>query len=418
MRPLRLRARWAVPVDSAVIPDAAILIGADGRIAAIGPDPAVPTPHEAQALDLGGAILIPGLVNVHTHLELTGFADLSPDRLFREWILAIRERKERRGEAEFLAAAKAGVRDCWAAGVTTVADTGDSGAVLRALAELDGSGIVYQEVFGPHPAQLEESFTGLAARVRVLQPLARGRLRLGVSPHAPYTVSGPLYARVAAWARVEGLPMAVHIAESPAETEFVTRGTGPFAEAWQARGIPFPTAAPSSPVHWLDQHGVLGPETLCIHAIQLSARDITTLAVRGVAVAHCPLSNRRHGHGDAPLKALLAAGIRVGLGTDSVASVGSLDLMAEARAARELAGLGAHETLALATLDGAKALGLGSEIGGLTPGKWGDVVAIAPRNRSLGPDSDPMEQVLASVPGDTIVTALGGRLVYRREPEA
>ncbi len=430
MRPLRLRARWAVPIDSAVIPGAAILVGADGRIAAVGPDPAVPTPPDARLIDLGDAILLPGLVNVHTHLELTGFDDLTPDRPFREWILTIRERKERRTAGEFLEAARTGIRDCWAAGVTTVADTGDSGAVLRALAELDGSGLAYQEVFGPHPSQLEESFAGLEARVESLRPLARGRRRLGVSPHAPYTVSGPLYSRVASWARAEGLPMAVHIAESEAESEFVTRGVGPFAEAWRGRGIPPLSDAshhpsrrslpshPASPVQWLDRHGVLGPETLCIHAIRLSPDDIATLAARNVAVAHCPVSNLRHGHGSAPLRDLLAAGVRIGLGTDSVASVGRLDLIAEARAARQLAGLDARRTLALATVEGARAIGLGAETGSLQPGKWGDITAVALGNRSAGPGFDPNEAVLASAPGDTLVTVLGGRVVYQRPPQA
>jgi len=433
VKPLRLRARWAVPIDSAVVPDAAILIGADGRIAAVGPDATVPTPEGAESRDLGDAILIPGLVNVHTHLELTGFGDLSPDREFRDWILAIRERKQRRSPGEFLAAARAGIRDCWAAGITTVADTGDSGAVVRALAELGGSGIVYQEVFGPHPGQLEESAAGLAARVRALRPLARGRLRLGVSPHAPYTVSGPLYSRVAAWARAEGLPMAMHIAESPAESEFVTRGTGPFAETWNSRGIPplgdvsqQPGPArpaqdagfPPSPVQWLDRHGVLGPGTLCIHAVQLSGPDIATLVARGATVAHCPLSNARHGHGAAPLGSLLSAGVPVGLGTDSVASVGSLDLMAEARAARRLAGLAAEQALALATLDGARAVGLEAEIGSLKSGKWGDVTVLALPGGVPGRESDPAEQVLASVPGDVLLTVLAGRVVYAREPRA
>ncbi len=430
MRPLRLRARWAVPIDAAVIPDAAILIGADGRIAAVGPDAAVPTPEGAESRDLGDAILIPGLVNVHTHLELTGFEDLTPDREFRDWILAIRERKQRRSPEEFLAAARDGIRDCWAAGITTVADTGDSGAVVRALAELGGSGIVYQEVFGPHPGQLEESAAGLAARVQALRPFARGRLRLGVSPHAPYTVSGPLYSRVAAWARGEGLPMAMHIAESPAESEFVTRGTGPFAEAWNARGIPplgdvshrpgpaHAAGFPLSPVQWLDRHGVLGPGTLCIHAVQLSSPDIATLVARGATVAHCPVSNARHRHGAAPLGSLLSAGVPVGLGTDSVASVGCLDLMAEARAARRLAGLAAEPALALATLDGARAIGLEAEIGSLKSGKWGDVTVLALPGGVPGREPGPAEQVLASVPGDTLLTVLAGRVVYAREPRA
>lgn len=430
VRPLRLRAGWALPIDRAPVRGAGILIGPDGRIVAVGPDAQVPTPDDALVLDLGDAILLPGLVNVHTHLELTGFEDLSEGREFRSWIRTIRERKQQRSAAEFLEAARAGIRECWAAGVTTVADTGDSGAVLRAMAELGGSGIVYQEVFGPHPGQLEDSMAGLHASVKALAPLATGRLRLGVSPHAPYTVSGPLYEAAATWARLERLPLAVHVAESPAESEFVTRGTGPFAEGWRSRGIPplsdpshqgsspTPPGPPSSPVAWLDRHGVLGSDTLCIHAVQLTEADLTTLAARGAAVAHCPLSNARHGHGKALLGALLSAGARVGLGTDSVASVGPLDLLAEARAARALGGLSAEEALALATLGGARALGLEGHIGSLTPGKWGDVAAIARPRRPSGVGPGPVEQVLGSTPADTLLTVLDGRVVYRRERDA
>jgi cytosine/adenosine deaminase-related metal-dependent hydrolase len=431
LRPLRLRARWAFPIDRGPIRDAAILIGADGRIASIGPEASIPSPEDALALDLGESALLPGLVNTHTHLELTGFEGAGADLEFRDWIATIRQLKERRSPARFLEAARTGIRDCWAAGVTTIADTGDSGAVIQALAELGGSGIVYQEVFGPHPAQLENSMSGLSERVNALLPFCGERVRLGVSPHAPYTVSGPLYSRVAELARRRGLPLAVHVAESQAETDFVTRGTGPFAEAWKKRGIP-PLSDPShqtgarspvrqsapSPVAWLDQNEVLGPDTLCIHAIQITAADIRTLASRAVAVAHCPLSNARHGHGDAPVGALRHAGVRVGLGTDSVASVGSLDLLAEARAARALAGLGAEESLAMATIEGARALGLETRIGTLTPGKWGDVIAISLREGAPGSESETAECVLASRPADTLLTVLGGRVVHRRDGAA
>ena len=444
MRPLRLRAEWALPVDAPPIQHAAVLIGADGRIAALGPDAGVPAPADADLEDLGPAILLPGFVNTHTHLELTGFEEHAPGLLrtpgglavtaepeqlpFREWILNIRAIKARRSPEEFLEAARRGVRDCWAGGITTIADTGDSGSVIQALAELGGSGICYQEVFGPDPAQRAESMTGLEAAVGLLAGFAGGRIRLGVSPHAPYTVSGPLYAAVASWAGQRGLPMAVHVAESREESEFVTYRGGPFAEAWVKRGIPLldheshqstsrPTLQPS-PVQWLDSHGVLGPATLCIHAIQLSPADIALLALRDVPVAHCPLSNARHRHGAAPVGALRAAGIRVGLGTDSVASVGRLDCFAEVRAARELGGLSAEAAVALATLEGARALGVGQETGSLTPGKWGDLVAVAAGNREAAAERSPAEAVLKAGLEGVRLTVLGGRVVYRRETPA
>jgi 5-methylthioadenosine/S-adenosylhomocysteine deaminase len=127
-------------------------------------------------------------------------------------------------------------------------------------------------------------------------------------------------------------------------------------------------------------------------------------------VAHCPRSNAAHGHGDAPLAALLEAGLRVGAGTDSVLSVGRLDLLAEVRQARRLAGLDAGAALRLCTASAAAALGLDSEIGTLSAGKWADCVVVRP---GAGGSADPAEQVLGSGPEDVVLTILGGRDVYR-----
>lgn len=322
--------------------------------------------------------------------------------------------KAERSPGEFLEAARAGLAACLAQGVTTVADTGDSGAVIQALAELGGSGIAYHEAFGPDPAQCAGSLAGLRTRVADLARFATGRVRIGVSPHAPYTVSGPLFGAIARWAREERLPLAVHVAESAAETELLARGTGAFADAWRARRIPLPEPLGRTPVAWLDRHGVLGPETLCIHAVRTGEDDRTLLARQGAAVAHCPLSNAAHGHGAARLDALLDAGLRVGIGTDSVMSVGHLDLLAESRAARKLARLTAEAAIRLCTIEAAHALGLEDEVGSLEPGKWGDCVVI----RAGAGDAAPEEQVLASGPRDVQVTLLGGSDVYRAERSA
>ncbi|MEP6686926.1 MAG: amidohydrolase family protein [Gemmatimonadales bacterium] len=413
MRVRRLSARWVLPIAGPALERGALLIGADGRILAVGPDAAVPRPVDAWIEDFGDALLLPGLINTHTHLELTGLDPRAPEPDFAAWIRRVRSDKAARAPHAFLEAARRGLADCWAAGVTTVADTGDSGAVIEALAECGGSGIAYQEVFGPHPDQRDESLAGLRQAVARLGQFAGGRVRIGVSPHAPYTVSGPLYAATAAFAREAGLPVAVHLAESPAESALLAGGTGAFAEAWRGRGIPMPVPLGQTPVGWLAAHGVLSERTLCIHVVQAGPADIEQLARANVGVAHCPLSNRAHGHGEAPLAALLTAGLRVGLGTDSVLSVGMLDLLAEARAARALAGLDAATTLSLCTRDAARALGLEAEIGALWPGAWGDCLVIRAR---AGAPSSAEEQVLASGPRDVLATLVGGRDVYRTSP--
>lgn len=410
-RARRIAAPWVVPVDRAPVRDGAVLIADSGRIVTVGPQDAVPEPPGVDTERFMGALL-PGLVNAHTHLELTGLEGQADGADFPGWIGQVIALKASRTHADFLAAAGRGLRDCWAAGVTTIADTGDSGAVIEALAEAGGSGIAYHEVFGPHPDQAESAMSGALQRLEELRRFTGPRVRLGLSPHAPYSVSGPLYAAVASLARALDLPLAVHLAESLEESLLLRNGSGGFAEMWRARGIPMPEPLGRSPVEWLDQHGVLGPTTLCIHVVTATDSDLDRLAGRRVAIAHCPRSNERHRHGAAPLAAILQRELPVGVGTDSVASVAPLDLLAEARAARKLAGLTADAALRLVTLGAARALGLDPQIGSLTPGKWGDLVLL----ELPGPvDAARLADTLLSRhPSDVHATVLAGREVWRR----
>jgi cytosine/adenosine deaminase-related metal-dependent hydrolase len=419
---IRLSASWIVPLVEPPVAEGAVLIGDDGRILAIGPEADVPAPPGVPVERHPGGILLPGLVNAHTHLELTGLGGQAPEDDFPEWIRTIRRLKLQRTPEEFREAARTGIQLGWAGGVTTVADTGDSGAVVEALADMGGSGIVFHEVFGPHPDQLAESMAGLESRVADLSRLTGPRVRLGVSPHAPYSVSGPLYRAVARLAEQHELPMAVHLAESLAEQQLIESSTGPFAEAWRSRGIPLPDSLEQfegplpirTPVRWLDAHGVLGPETLAIHVVRVDADDVNLLARGDVAIAHCPLSNARHGHGEAPLRTLLSAGLRIGVGTDSEASVGSLDLFAEAREARRIGRLSAGEAFSLITLDAALAVGM-ADVGGLSPGFWGDVCLVDVSAMALRRFThDPIELAMAASPGDVAATWLAGREVWRR----
>jgi 5-methylthioadenosine/S-adenosylhomocysteine deaminase len=363
----------------------------------LGPNADVPTPHAARTMQFPDAELMPGLVNCHTHLELThlggGAQHADPD--FAAWIRRIRELKDRASAESFYEAAAAGVRDAWARGVTCIAETGSTGAVMRALHDLGGRGIVYQEVFGPAPQQCSESMRGLEAAVAQLRRLASAQLLVGVSPHAPYTVSALLYEAAAQFARAGALPLAVHVAESQEETVFVRDGAGPFADAWRARGIEV-VARRCSPVSYLAQCGVVRQGTLCIHCVQVSEQDVELLCLTGASVAHCPRSNAAHGHGRAPL-ALLRRAVPVGLGTDSVVSVGELDLWAEA----EAAGLQGEDARRALTIEGARALGWGHEIGSLEVGKAGDLAVF------------PFAAARRPAPRRAAVTVVSGRIVHQ-----
>jgi cytosine/adenosine deaminase-related metal-dependent hydrolase len=185
-------------------------------------------------------------------------------------------------------------------------------------------------------------------------------------------------------------------------------------ERWRRRDIPPPEVA-RSPVDYLERTGLLGADLLAIHVVQVDGHDLDVLQENNVAVALCPRSNERHGHGVAPIAELVAKGIRCGLGTDSVASVDTLDLLAEAKAAHE-AGLRPEEAVGLLTLGGAEAIGLDGEIGSIATGKWADLCVLDVPLRK-GMNAGELARVLLETGSESITdTYVGGRLVYRAEP--
>ncbi len=386
------------------VADGAVLIDDAGRIIAAGRDSEVPSPPDGESLAYPGCALIPGLVNTHTHLELTGLAGAVDDDDFAEWIRHLIAIKSDRSEEAFFDAASRGIESCWAQGVTTICDTGSTGQVIAALAALRASGVAHHEVFGMHPEECAPAMQAFERDLDRLAHHATGRVGLGVSPHAPYTVSGALYRASAELARAHGVPIAVHVAEPIDEVNLLRDFTGTFADMWRTHGVPRPSPEPISPVAWLEAHGVLGADTLCIHAVQVDEHDVDLLVRHECAVAHCPRSNMRHHASQAPVGMFVERGLRVGLGTDSEVSVAPIDLLAEARDARRITDWTASETLRVLTLGGAEALGLGREVGALAPGYWGDVVAM-----DVGDAPDPTEAVLQCGPDAVRATWLGGR---------
>jgi cytosine/adenosine deaminase-related metal-dependent hydrolase len=426
MRPCLYTARWVLPVTAPPIPRGAVLVDGAGIIRQVGTAAALEpqaTGDDLLRVHLGDAVLLPGLVNVHTHPELAGMRGLLEDLPFHRWIPALRRAKDGAplGPEDFDVAARWACLEAMAAGITTLGATEDSGAALGALREAGMRGVVYREVFAPDPAAAPDALRSLQEKLTAMRAGETELVRVGASPHAPYTVSDDLFRSVAAWARAEGLPLATHAAEAEAELLLVRDGAGPFAAGLRGRGIQTPPRAPST-IRLLEQTGVLGEGTLLIHCVLADQADIRRIADAGAAVAHCPVANARLGHGVAPVAAMQEAGINVGLGTDSVASNNRVDLLEEARAAQLLqraslqapAALGLDRLLRLATLDGATALGLDARIGSLEPGKDADLCAVALRGLHVHPVIDPVASLFMSARGsDVVLTAVQGRVIFR-----
>ena len=396
-------ADWVLPVASSAIADGAIVV--EGSVIQyVGPS------SGAQAdthVHLGRSILMPGLVNAHTHLELTAMRGFLDGLDFRKWLGTLTAARHALFDAATtLDSATFGIHEGLLSGITTFADCGSNVAPLAAMRATGVRGIGYIETFGPDPLARDDSMRMLQDTVNAERRCDSSLVRTGVSPHAPYTVSAPLFRAVADWARGEQLPLAVHVSESAAEVAFVRDGSGPFADRLRERNIAV-NASGKSPVQWLADAGVLGRNTLLIHGVQMDDADVRTAAESESALVHCPISNAKLGHGIAPLDRFLAHGLRVGLGTDSVASNNRMDILGEARMAvlalSIRAGipdaLSAPAALELATLGGARALGLAPDVGSLEVGKQADV-AVFPLNR--------LESIPAFEPEALLVHALAG----------
>lgn len=411
---VRWHARWVVPVASPPIADGTVITEGD-RIVWVGEHQHAPAGGRDEAL--GDAILTPGLVNAHTHLDLTVLRGYLSDLRFIDWVRSLTRAIAQLDDADQLASASLGVVEGLLGGVTTYADTAPNAAAFEAMRALGVRGICYREVFGPDPKDAEKNVATLADQVAAMRQRETELVRVGVSPHAPYSVSDALYAAVAALARRERLPVAVHIAEGEDESRLVEHGEGEFARFLQGRGIATPPRG-SEPLVLIERAGLLHRDTLLIHAVRVSPAAVERIANAGCGVAHCPASNAKLGHGIAPLLAMLRSGVQVGLGSDSMASNDRMDLLEEARLAvlAQRASSGRHDAVTaqqafrLATLGGAEALGLDEAIGSLEAGKQADLAVFA---MPEGPRENVYDALVFGPRPRTLRTVVAGRELMR-----
>ncbi|MDX6571317.1 MAG: aminodeoxyfutalosine deaminase [Gaiellales bacterium] len=407
-----IAADWVVPVSSAPIRDGAVLVEGE-RITALGLAGELAAAHPAASrFDLPGCVLAPGFVNLHSHIEYAAYAGLGDGLAFGPWIAAHTRRTAVLGAEGLDAMAQLGAAECLRSGVTTLVDAAYDGAAVRACTAAGLRAVVAIEAFGGDDADVAAVADALFRRVDALAGDAGPLVELAVSPHAPFTVGLGLFGEIVARARARELRVVTHLGESRHELDALIGGTGLLTR--------FVAPFGRHPVLELAERGLLGPETIVAHAVHVGDGEIAALAASGAAVAHCPRSNALLGCGIAPLAGLRAAGVRVGLGTDSPSSALSLDMFEELRAALLLArasagdpeALSTSAALQLATLDGARALGL-ADRGALEPGLLADLVAVRLDRTPFWPCDDPAAAlVLGGSPALVTLVAIGGNVLY------
>ena len=427
-------ARWVLPIIFPTIEDGAVAFE-KSSIIAVGPRTEIVSRFPAaRAADFGEAAILPGLVNAHSHLELTvmrGFLEQEENNFFA-WLRKLTLARLAMTAEDLVVSGTCGAIEAARAGVTCMGDASSAAReAIGALGTVGLRGIVYQESFGPDPNGAGDNVARLRTQILELRALENDTVRVGVSPHAPYTVSGPQLELIARLAIDENLPLMMHAAESEAEKLLMLEGQGVFADGLRSRGIQWPTPGIST-IQYLQRHGILETKPLFAHCVNVDDRDLELIKQNSAGIAHCPKSNAKLGHSRARFAEFIRHDLNVGLGSDSMASNNTCDIIEEARFATLLARLPgnrddlvknermtapdlitAEQALYAATFGGARALGLHNQIGALADGMQADITVVGLNGQYQQPVRDPAAALVFGSSGrDVLLTTVAGKEIY------
>lgn len=373
----RYRAAWVVPITQPPIRDGWVDVQ-HGQVVAVGPatDDRHPTAGVPPEIDLGPSAILPGLVNAHTHLELSGLrSQVPPTSSMPIWARRVMARTAH--AAPDVPSIRAAIAEVTRSGTALVGDISNTLASVVPLRDAGVPAVVFKEVLGFNERDPSARVARLCAELA--QP-STDSLRLRLAAHAPYSVSADLFVALRAAADEHELwPLSVHAAESREEIEFLRAGTGAWRDVLEERGRWDPQWRPSGegPVRYLDDLGWLGAHTLLVHGVQFTDHELRLVAAAGATLVTCPRSNQWTGAGPPPLDRFYAQGVQVAVGTDSLASVDDLNLFAEIHEVRRLApSIPARAILRSATFAGAEALGFGAELGRIAPGARAALISV------------------------------------------
>jgi cytosine/adenosine deaminase-related metal-dependent hydrolase len=363
---------------------------------------------DEEVIRLENAVLMPGLVNAHTHLELPALLDTIRSKTFSDWVLNLIRAKKKLTEVNYSSATQKNIVTLVQTGTTAVGEICTHGISPAMLKQSGLRAVVFYEKIDMGPGDSGRGIEILAS------PRKNSALvHYGVSPHSPYTVSEAVLRLIRKEAQKKAIPLTMHIAESKDETRLLHRRKSGLEKVYQfARWDPGLAPAGSSSFEYLDNIGFLSPGLLAVHAVQVSNKDIVLIKKRNVSIVHCPRSNKETGAGRMPLKMFLDAGIAVGLGTDSLASSPSLNMWDEMRYAYRVHrrdGITPKNIILLATSGGARALGMDDKVGVLAPGMKADVIAVSLPSKNTG---DLYSDLLRETKS-CIMTVVNGRILYQ-----
>jgi cytosine/adenosine deaminase-related metal-dependent hydrolase len=397
---IRYHAAWIVPIEGEPIRDGWVTVDR-GRIVALGRRAAN---DATPGVELGDVALMPGLVNAHTHLELSYLRDqIAPSSSFTAWarqIISARRTKPTDPMALKVPEGPAiddAIDECLRCGTAVIGDIGNTHTAFRKIAASPLAGVFFWELIGFNLDADERGFDAIVAHaIDDLKELpAADRLRPSLAAHAPYSVA-PLFFRAIkkAVGRMPFVPCSVHLAENVEEVELLKTGGGPWKTLMKDIGSWNPgwTAPGVSPVQYLDDMDFLDSRLLAVHGVQMSAGDLETLRKRGVTLVTCPRSNGHTGAGVPPIVEFYESGVRVAIGTDSLASSPDLNVFAEVATLHALApSVAPAALLESATIQGARALGFDADYGTIEPGKLSRLLAV-----DVPPGTSDVEEYLVS----------------------
>lgn len=421
-----ISAEYILPISESPIKNGAIAIESDKIIAVGKRGDLLKKFPEAIYEDFGDSAIMPGLVNCHTHLELTamrGFLDRFDDDFYSWLITLTKTRAENLTNEDVEISAMLGALEGLKSGITCFGDIGRWGtAGFNALIANGGRGILFQETeFSPDDKTAESDFEKLIEKFSVLKESETSRVKVGISPHAPYTVSRKLFEKISDFAIRENIKITIHAAESEQEQNLMQNGEGFFAKLYQEQEINWESPQCST-IQYLERIGVLEAKPILAHCVKVSETDISLISKSHSKIAHCPKSNAKFGHGIAPFEKFLNKNIKVGFGSDSMASNNTCDILEESRFATLLARtledkerfIHAEEIIKTATFGGAEALGLDKKIGTLEAGKQADLIVISLDATAQQPVHDVYTTILFATSGkDVSLTMVNGEEICR-----